>query len=255
MEPDPSLGPHAARPHHGLRLRSSHHLLRIQIDRPDRLNAIDAKTFASLILTLREARAEGKPLLLTGSRRLFSIGADVRELVEGTTDSAARYSLRGQRVVAELERWPAPTMALLRGHCLGAGLELALGCDVIAAAPDVQVGLPGLAFALLPCLGGMRRLAARTRSDLAGELFLGGQVLDAQSALKAGIIDRLVDGPRELAQVLRGLRSWTPNATAAVRAIRLERQGPINPRWEAGCFARPFLAGECQRRLRALLSG
>jgi enoyl-CoA hydratase/carnithine racemase len=168
-------------------------------------------------------------------------------------EDAIAYSRLGQRVADALERWPGVTVARLSGYALGTGLELALACDVLIGSSDVRLGLPGLAWALVPCLGGLRRLSCRLPAEMCSDLFLGGEVLEAQRALELGLLDRLSDGPID--RFVAGLSEFTPAAVDAIRGIRLDRQGEIDRDSEAELFAQPFASGECQKRLRKLLAG
>ena len=226
---------------------------RVIISRPDHYNALDIGTLAELSVTIDALPRRHLPLVLEGEGRVFCLGADVRELANFTPQSAATYSRLGQQTVAALEAWPSVTVANLRGYALGTGLELALGCDVLAAEPGVRLGLPGLVWALVPCLGGMRRLAQRVGTATSSELLLRGLVLNGQTALAAGLVDRLVESPADLDRLIAEIGEFSPAAVAAIRDLRLRRHGPIDALAEAEMFAQPFASGECQRRLRNLL--
>ena len=119
------------------------------------------------------------PLLLEGEGDVFSVGGDIADSRLRSPGEAIAYSRLGQVVVGLIEPWPAVTVARISGYALGTGLELALGCDVLVGTSDVRLGLPGLAWALVPCLGGLRRLSCRLTSELCSDLFLGGEVLEA----------------------------------------------------------------------------
>ncbi len=126
---------------------------------------------------------------------------------------------------------------------------------MLAGTRDLRVGLPGLAWALVPCMGGLRRLACRVTGEVSADLFLNGEVLDAASAHAKGLLDRVLDEDADLEQLCRDMREFSPEAVLALRDLRLRRHGPIDSVVEARLFGQPFASGECQRRLRALLSG
>jgi enoyl-CoA hydratase len=228
-------------------------LVRVRLTRPDRYNVLDTATLASIEEALSEGNRRGLPLLLDGEGDVFSVGADIAEMARFSPEDAIAYSRLGQRVADALERWPGVTVARLSGYALGTGLELALACDVLIGSSDVRLGLPGLAWALVPCLGGLRRLSCRLPAEMCSDLFLGGEVLEAQRALELGLLDRLSDGPID--RFVAGLSEFTPAAVDAIRGIRLDRQGEIDRDSEAELFAQPFASGECQKRLRKLLAG
>ncbi len=164
---------------------------------------------------------QGLPLLIEGEG-VFSVGGDIAELAAFATSDARHYSQLGQDVVDCLESWPGVTIARLAGYALGTGLELALGCDVLVGVTDLRVGLPGLAWALVPCLGGLRRLSCRLSSALCSELFLGGEVLEAEQALGAGLLNRISDDPlaalRRPALATTRARRSLPSAVCASSA-------------------------------------
>jgi enoyl-CoA hydratase/carnithine racemase len=238
------------------RIRTERHsrYLRVSLSRPDRYNAIDTATLRGLATQLDRARHDAIPLVLTGQAELFSVGADINELATLSATQAELYSQLGHQVIEALEAWPGVTIAHLSGYALGAGLELALGCDVITATPDVCIGLPGLAWALVPCMGGLRRMACRSSERFSSELFLQGEVLDAEQALREHLVDRIVTDNEQVRTLARDMSEYSSSAVRAIRALRLERQGRIDTATGARMFSLPFASGECQRRLKALLA-
>jgi enoyl-CoA hydratase len=193
--------------------------------------------------------------VISGDADLFSVGADIAELSSLTDVQAAIFSRLGHQVLETLESWPGVTIAHLSGYALGAGLEIALGCDVIAATPDVRIGLPGLAWALVPCMGGLRRMACRASERFSSELFLQGAVLGADQALREQLIDRITADEPQLSSLIAEMAEYSPAAVKAIRSVRLARQGRIDAATGARMFSLPFASGECQRRLKALLAG
>jgi enoyl-CoA hydratase len=229
---------------------------RLRLNRPDHYNALDISTLAEMLVSLEEAAGMQAPLILSGEGQVFSLGCDVRELAGFSTESAATYSRLGQQVVRTLESWPGVTIAHLTGYALGTGLELALGCDLLVGAPGVRIGLPGLAWALVPCLGGLRRLHQRVGPEVSSDLFLRGQMLDAEGALRAGLLSRIALKPEEVTRLARSVADFSASAVSAIRELRLRHHGPADASseiLEAELFAQSFSNGECQRRLRSLL--
>jgi enoyl-CoA hydratase len=227
----------------------------LSLSRPDRYNAIDSATLRGLASLLDHAHQEAIPLVLSGKAELFSVGADISELSSLSAHQAELYSQLGHRVIEALEAWPGVTIAHLSGYALGAGLELALGCDVITATPDVRVGLPGLAWALVPCMGGLRRMACRASERFSSELFLQGAVLGAEQSLREHLIDRIVTDEAQVAELAQHMSDYSAAAVQAIRSLRLTRQGRIDALTGSRMFSLPFASGECQRRLKALLAG
>jgi enoyl-CoA hydratase/carnithine racemase len=237
-----------------IRVERNHSFLRLRLSRPERYNALDSQTLRSLGALLDEHHRSPLPLIIEGDANIFSVGADISELAQLDGPRAAAYSRLGHEVTNSIEAWPGVTIAHLTGYALGAGLELALGCDVLVGSPSLRLGLPGLAWALVPCMGGLRRLACRVSESFSSELFLNGDVLDADKALAHGLIDRIASTNDEVSELAASLSEFSPSAVQAIRSMRLARQGAIDSGIGARMFAQPFQSGECQRRLKELLA-
>ena len=238
-----------------VRTEHRHNYVRVIIDRSARYNALDSLALRSLVHLLDRERHQTLPLVLEGDGSVFSVGADINELASLGAQEAHDYSQLGHAVLAALEAWPGVTIAKLSGFVLGAGLELALGCDVLLGAHDVRLGLPGLAWALVPCMGGLRRLACRASEQFSSDLFLNGDVLDAERALAHRLIDRVIASDQEAYALAIAMSEYSPSAVRAIRSLRLDRHGMIDADIGARMFSQPFVSGECQKRLRGLLAG
>jgi len=229
-------------------------ILRLRLARPERHNALNTATLARLVELLEPPPTGPVPVLvLEGDGSVFSVGSDIAELAAAGSDQALAYSRLAHQVIRRLEAWPAVTVAYMSGYCLGSALELALGCDLLIGTHDVRLGLPGLAWAMVPCMGGLRRLRQRGGGDLASRLFLAGDVITGQEAVASRLLDRLVDTPFEVDQLIVPMLDYTPSAVLAIRSLRLEKQGHDDCESEAALFAQPFASGETQKRLKALL--
>jgi enoyl-CoA hydratase len=237
---------------HVVRVINDPGVLRVQLTRGDRYNAIDSSVLVALAEILSEPC--DRVLVLEGEGAMFSVGPDIAELVTLDRESALAFSQLAHQVSDLIEQWPGVTVAHLNGYALGCGLELALACDVLVATPEVRIGLPGLAWALFPCMGGLRRLACRVSTNTCSDLFLNGEVLSSETALEMGLIDRIVSEAYELDLLCREMAEYDREAVRAIRDLRLSKQGPIDAANEANFFAQAFANGECQRRLRELLA-
>lgn len=228
--------------------------LRLQLNRPERHNAIDTSMLRGLAKALAADRREALPLVIEGDAGFFSVGADISEMSALDAGAASAYSRLGHEVIEAIESWPGVTIAHLRGYTLGVGLELALGCDLLVGGPNVSLGLPGLAWALVPCMGGLRRLACRVSEAFSSELFLNGEVLDAGRALAHGLLNRIEPDDDAVERFVGQMAEWPTSAVSAIRSLRLEHQGVIDSNIGSRMFSQPFASGECQRRLKALLA-
>jgi enoyl-CoA hydratase len=195
----------------------------LTLNRPEALNALSDRVMEALgeELTAIESEESVRCVVLLGAGRAFAAGADVSEMSEdGTSGSAVQgYLDRWQRV----RRFEKPLIAGVHGFCLGGGLELALGCDIVVAAHDAHFGLPEVSLGLIPGAGGTQLTPRAIGKSLAMEMILAGRVLSADEALAHGLCSRVVarEALREEAIALaRVIASRPPVATRlAKRAV------------------------------------
>jgi enoyl-CoA hydratase/carnithine racemase len=173
-------------------------VLRLTISNPAKRNALDHPILDAISATLTEHAAEPSTtrcLLITGAHGMFSAGYDIGEIPD------AEFEERAEALVAHpfteaidaLEAFPYPTLAVLPGHTIGGGLELALSCDLRVAQDGIKLGMPPAKLGLVYSHTGLRRFidaigAARTR-----ELFLLGRYIEARTALDWGLVNRVTD--------------------------------------------------------------
>ncbi len=195
---------------------------RITINRPEKLNALNAATLGELDDAF--ARAESDPavraLLLTGAgEKAFAAGADIQELAESTPIEAHWSSLRGQRIFRRLETMPKPSLAAINGFALGGGLELALCCAVRVASENARLGLPEIRLGLIPGYGGTQRLARLVGRGRALEMMLTGEPVNAAEAHRIGLVNHVVPHPELLGFSLGLLDRIAANAPLAAGFI------------------------------------
>jgi enoyl-CoA hydratase/carnithine racemase len=166
-------------------------IARLEIGRPERRNALDTATIARLRgeLAAAAANADVRAVIVSGGgTAAFCAGQDVKELE--TLDAPGRLAAHaaGQALMDEIEAHPCLVIAGIEGYCLGGGLELALACDVRVAGAGATFGLPEVGRDLLPTWGGHSRLARVIGLGRAKEVVLLGRRLDADEALRWGLI-------------------------------------------------------------------
>ena len=162
------------------------------------VNAIDQEMRAGISAVLAEL-AENKTLkhiVLTGSAKIFSAGADASEFNNPPTDPTL------PQVVAAIEASPLPVVAAIRGACLGGGLELALACRWRIADTSAQLGLPEVILGVVPGSGGTQRLPRLVGMKTALSLIPQGRSVRAGEALDIGLIDQLENDPLAAALAL-----------------------------------------------------
>jgi enoyl-CoA hydratase len=193
----------------------------ITINRPDKLNALNAVVIAEL--DDAAGRVEREPgirgALLTGAgTKAFVAGADIGEVGgQGASDGQAR-ALAGQRMMRRLERCGKPVVAAVNGFALGGGCELAMACHLRVASETAKFGQPEVKLGISPGYGGTVRLPRLVGRGRALELLLTGAMIDAQEAWRIGLVNRVVPGDRLVAEATGLLRSILENGPLAVRA-------------------------------------
>ena len=186
------------------------------LNRPKALNSLDSATLEALYACCAEIAAEPavRAVVVTGEGRAFAAGADIAEMREHGAREAQAFSRLGHRALAALEDLSVPTIAAVNGYALGGGCELACACDWIYASQKARFGQPEVNLGLIPGFGGTSRLTRRVGLAWAKEIVLGGEPIDAETAQRIGLVNR-VFAPDEL----RG-------AALAV-AETIARKGPL----------------------------
>ncbi len=197
-------------------------IARVTINRPDKLNALDATVIAELgdVVGRIEADATIRGVLLTGAGpKAFVAGADIGELAsQGPVDGKARAQL-GQAVFRRLERCGKPVVAAVNGFALGGGCELAMACHLRVAAEGARFGQPEVKLGIGPGYGGTVRLPRLVGKGRALELLLTGEMIDAAEAWRIGLVNRVVPADRLLAEAEALLRKILENGPLAVRFV------------------------------------
>jgi enoyl-CoA hydratase len=196
-------------------------IARITINRPDKLNALNATVIAELDRAIAELERDPdvRGVVLTGAGpKAFVAGADIAEIAaQGPLEGKAR-ALEGQRVFRRLERCGKPVVAAVNGFALGGGCELAMACHLRVAAEGARFGQPEVKLGIGPGYGGTVRLPRLVGRGRALELLLTGQMIDAQEALRIGLVNRVVPMDRLLGESEQLLRAIVENGPLAVRA-------------------------------------
>ena len=184
--------------HHGVHIRVERDwedVAWLVLDRAgERVNTLSAELLDELADVVGKLEAEPPSGLVIASAKKegFCAGADLDEVAATTTPEAARdLVMRGWKVFERIARLPFPTLALIRGHCLGGGLELALACTyrLVVEDPSTRLGLPEVRLGLVPAWGGMRRLPALIGPSAALDLMVSGREVSARRAWKLGLAD------------------------------------------------------------------
>ena len=200
------------------------HVARVTLDRPERLNAVDAATEAELmrIWGAIEADREIRVVVLTGAgERAFCTGADMKG---GSGASGLEYWATprpgGFGGIALRETLDVPVIARVNGHALGGGMEMMLGCDIVVASDNASFGLPEPRVGRLALDGGIALLTRRIPHVHAMGMLLTGRRIDAAEALRFGLVNEVVALAELDAAVARWVAEILACAPLSVRAIK-----------------------------------
>ncbi len=217
-------------------------VVRLTISNPAKRNALDHPILDAITATLSRLADDdaARCVIVTGAHGMFSAGYDIGEIPD------EEFEERAERLVAHpfteaidaLEAFPWPTLAMLPGHTIGGGLELALACDLRVALAGIKLGMPPAKLGLVYSHTGLRRFidsigAARTR-----ELFLLGRYIDADTALRWGLVTRVADEDAleqttlELATELAGNAPLSQRGNKRVIAALLAAESKLEPEIE-----------------------
>jgi enoyl-CoA hydratase len=209
----------------GVRFESSDGVAVVTIDRPGARNAIGLRTADELDAAVESARAaQPAVLVLTGGGdRAFVSGGDLKELASiRTHDQAVAMAERVRRVLDKIAAFPVPVIAALNGHALGGGAEVAVAADIRIAADDIKIGFNQVRLGIMPAWGGAERLAQTIGRAKAILAISTGQVYDAATANRLGLIDIVVpraDFDGEWRAVAEQIARCAPGASRFIKAV------------------------------------
>jgi len=234
----------------------------VTVNRPEARNALDGATLDALMHAFTGVDRDGaiRCAILTGAGdRAFVAGADIKTMSGLEPVGARSFSEHGRRVCDLIEGLSVPVIAAVNGWALGAGLELALACDFIYAARGAKLGLPEVGLGVIPGMGGTQRLARRIGPARARELIYSAAVIDADEALRLGLVNAVVE-PGELLGRARAaadaIALQAPLAVAAAkRAIREGGSLPLESGIdrEQQLFASLFATADQEEGMRAFI--
>jgi enoyl-CoA hydratase/carnithine racemase len=198
-------------------------VVRITLNRPERLNAINADLLEGLIRQLHRARDDQavRSVILTGSGRAFCAGEDLKETSAGKTLEQWSREVDAlqetQRVILNLGK---PLIAAVCGYAVGGGLEFALGCDIRIASEDAIFGFPETGIGLTVTNAGTKLITQIVGLGRAKELIFTGDFIDAAEALRIGLVNKVVAKDRLLEEALSMCRKINQRSSLALRLSR-----------------------------------
>lgn len=193
-----------------VRVERAPNAVRVTIDRPEVRNALNLEALQSLVAALDETRRAPEPVvILTGAGEAFCAGGDVQDMVARRGQAFATYErLRAGllAIVERIMRHPKPVVARIAGDAVGAGCAIALACDVAVASDRARFGFPFVKVGLVPDTGASWLLPRAVGLPAARRLLLSGELIDAATAERWGLIVQRVP---DAAALDAAIGDWT----------------------------------------------
>jgi enoyl-CoA hydratase len=203
----------------------------IALNRPEALNALNMKMVNELVAALDEFEKDEsvRCVVLSGSERAFSAGADIKEMADMT---AVQMAMTGHffPLWDKVGRYPKPIVAAISGFVLGGGLELAMGCDVLVASETTQLGQPEIDIGVIPGGSGTQRLTRAVGKYKAMEMILTGKRIGAEEAKTLGLVSRVVPKEVYLTEAKKVASEIAAKSPVAIRMAKLA----VNKSFEMG---------------------
>jgi enoyl-CoA hydratase len=232
----------------------------LTVDRQDALNALDVETLTELRDALQGVAANDdvRAVVLTGAgEKAFVAGADIKYMSGLDVEQAKAWGALGHEAGRLLETMPKPTIAAVNGFALGGGCELALACDLRYASSGAKLGQPEVNLGIIPGWGGTQRLARVCGLGIAKELIFTGRTVDADEALRIGLVngvhDPVLDKALEVAVLLA---SKSPVALRLMKALANRALGgdhEANLEAEAEMFGELFSSDDAKEGMTAFV--
>lgn len=231
----------------------------LTLNRPEALNALNRALMEELVAKARDmdSTADIGAIVITGSERAFAAGADIAEMAERS--AVDMYRTNWFAAWEDLTAVRTPLVAAVAGHALGGGCELAMMCDVIVAADTARFGQPEINLGVIPGMGGSQRLTHAVGKALAMDMVLTGRTLDADEALRVGLVSRVVPADRLAAEALavgEAIAARSKMATmAAKEAVGAAFEQPLSQglRYERRLFHSLFATEDQKEGMAAFL--
>ena len=217
-----------------VRVEMEDRLAIVTINRPDALNALNSSVLRELSMTIEHVSmaADVGAIILTGAGdRAFVAGADIKEMVGLSALEMRSFSEAGRRLGDAMAACNKPILAAINGYALGGGCELALACDIRLASDRAKIGQPEVNIGIIPGFGGSQRLPRLVGLGWASEMIFTGDTIDAATAERIGLVNRVVPAARLLEEakaLARKILEKGPAAIALAKAcLRASLEMPL----------------------------
>lgn len=243
----------------GLRIDWRDHVALVVLNRPERLNALNAELAEALVAAAESIAKKPacRAVVLHGAGRAFCSGIDVdglRAAAEGQKPSIDIATSRAgaaniaQQAVLIWRALPIPVIAAIHGVALGAGLQIALGADIRIVEPGAKLAMMEVKWGLAPDMCGVPLLGALTRPDVAADLAFTGRDFDGNEAYRIGVATRLAPHAIEAALCMaREIAALSPDAVRAIKRL-LRTHSPSGDALKAEAAEQAALLGQPNQR-------
>jgi enoyl-CoA hydratase len=195
----------------------------VTINRPEMLNPLNDATLEELgdaFARIEESKTIGA-VVLTGAGKAFVAGADIAHMSKLSANKGREMMIRGQRVMESIESCGKPVIAAVNGFALGGGCELAMACDIRLASEKAKFGQPEVGLGIIPGFGGTQRLPRLVGKGMAKYLIFSAEIIDAQEALRIGLVERVCPAEDLMAEAEKLARTIMSKSAVAVRMAKL----------------------------------
>lgn len=234
----------------------------VTISRPKALNALNRETLEELLACFQELEKDADlvAVILTGAgEKAFVAGADISFMQQLNALEGRDFGKLGQAVMNRVESFTLPVIAAVNGFALGGGCELAMACDFRIAGENARFGQPEVNLGVIPGFGGTQRLPRLVGRGQALELIFTGDMIDAQQALRIGLVNRVVPLEQLLPECLAVTEKISRKSPVAIRLCKeavasgLEMDLARACRYESDLFGVCFASDDQKEGMQAFL--
>lgn len=219
----------------------------IKINRPSTLNSLNKDVLEELDKAL-DIFAYDKELyvaIITGEGKAFVAGADIACMSNMSVQDAKSFSKKGMSIFRKIELIEKPIIAAVNGPALGGGCELAISCDIRLASKKAKFGQPEVKLGIIPGFAGTQRLAKVVGISKAKELIYTGDIIDAQEALKIGLVNKVLETENLMEEAINMANKITKNAQIAVKFAKASINKSIESNIDTGMEIENYLFAMC----------
>ena len=234
----------------------------IAINRPKALNALNLATLTELKDVVEKIAVDKavQVVIITGAgEKSFVAGADIVEMSTKNAVEGRVWGQVGQNIFTEIENLPQPVIAAVNGFALGGGCELACACDIRYASENAKFGQPEVGLGITPGFGGTQRLTRVVGRGHAQELIYTANIIDAQEALRIGLVNKVVPQAELMDAVMKLAKTITKKAPVAVQLAKAAINRGINCdvvtgiSYEAEVFGLCFATADQKEGMKAFI--